>query len=474
MKNMEFSMVFGNFDFRIPVVFINNTKEELSSEMNRMGELGVYAKELNILTKTSGVHEIRHFFDFFGTFSGISIWFEYINMLQEFVSFSENLYKNGLKWSQIMNQSKAPKVVLRYKSFQEAIKKYKSPFSPFRVKNIVDDNYYVLVSDKIYGEVKAYAHSILINIIKEEVSHEIHPIGFEALLEGNAYAVQRNFGQTDDLMLKRMTLKERTLASYNLTDLLISKYIRKYGKQFYNRDSILGITDLALSELGILHHYVPIENVSGYEIVGRLDVLFVDFLEKQPIDNILSGKINYPDEITIKYQNFVNFFKSQPNIICEIDVIESPKMSLEIVKSFVIHNIIVPILEERLRSKHTAFSTSEGFYNMWLNFGNPPFFISKSGINEHRVPVLVSNAWKHLAMIQQIVDQITSNQSIIWCPRANPSVGFVGIEFINYVLNGKEDCSQWINRGCGEWSDGANSTLPNCFFNTLLTLLAVK
>lgn len=434
------------------------------------------------LSNTAYLHEMRHFFDCFGTYSGYNLFNHFAQLLSDFVEVSDRMSKEGLHWKlplmSWLYEDSCPKFVRKFIRkaivLKNANAKFNKPFEPILVEGTTD-KYFVTLPYHDTGEVQAFPYAVTsikggenIDWNNKKFSTYLMPLGFETLIEGNALAIQRSFFQglsndNDEFILKRLTAGKignvPVPTSYYVTDLLISKYLRSKNQPTFKRDSILALTDMTLAQGWIEEVELEMEGATAMSI-DQVDDLFISNLHEAKINELVNGNVSYPQSFTNAYQSLLDELKKIPKPENVNPNDSTPLKSITIIRRFVVHNIVIPLLEERLATNHKAFSTYNGFIELLQKFSYPPFLVTKDGVKTNNVPEFVYQAWWHFIMIGQKVTHLMSNEDILRCPRANPL--FAGS---SQNLAFGSTCRNNIKRKCGEWFSGNSMKQPSCLFS---------
>ena len=360
---------FGSYHHNSLLVELNIGRDEISEESfesikNQNQAENIIEYQKSILAHTAYLHEMRHFFDCFGTYSGFNLFLHFAQLLSEFVEVSERMSKENLHWQlpvmSWLNQDSCPKFVRKFIRkavvLKNANEKFNNPFEPI-LEEGTRDEHFISLPYHDNGEVIAYPYAVT-SIISEEsvkwdnkkISTYLMPLGFETLIEGNAFAVQRTFyerlsKENDELVLKRITVGKKGNApaptSYYVSDFLVGKYLKKKNHSLYERDTILALTDMTLAKGQIKEIDLELEGATAMQ-VDQVDALFISNLHEAKIDELVNGKISYPKEYTIAYQALLRKLKNSPKPE-NIDPDNStPYNSITIIRRFVIHNIVTP------------------------------------------------------------------------------------------------------------------------------------
>lgn len=472
---------FGSYFHELLLIELNIEEEEMKVAMKSFLATtpDKTDKDENVLTVSAYLHEMRHFFDCFGTYAGCNMFELNRLVAQEFVTVCLELSEKNIRWELPINEwikrGTSPAIVETFfnkaLSIRNELALYKRPFEPFPREG--SNNSHVQTFNTDEGlKVKAFpAHYK--SLITKKSGHFLMPIGFETIIEGNAQAVQRSYlnefqPSNDELLLTRLLKSENGELpipnSYNVIDHLITRYIRNHGFKNFNRDTSLKLADMSLGLVNI--NLLQTESDFNFKI-EKPDLVFYDLLETFDISELVSG-IDYPEEFMLIYSKYLEQLSKIPSWRELEKETHSPLVAIETIWRYVVHNIIIPLIQVRLNSNHSAFGTYDGFIKLFNENKLPHFLAVPSGIKFRNGSSEIFQTWIEYIFIIKIMEQVISNQKIILCPRANRSLPV--LNNVNLCFEG--NCREWIKRGCGIWYEGTFNDLPNCGFAKTLEKLS--
>ena len=230
------------------------------------------------LARYTWLHEIRHFHDYFGTLAGISLFTSHLQQVRAFARFIELRRSTGKSHSLPLDpaqfEDEASQEILHgllrnWRIFLRSTARFVQAF-----EKTVEDGHHP-DNHVIYKEVDASGAKVPTFPLSAGLATDgnlaevslFYPIGLEVLIEGNAQALQRSIMDVEcppglaDRLVPLMENHSITSADpidpkeflkakatpYNVTDLLVSKYLRLKGHLRFQRESIVQLTDQALS-----------------------------------------------------------------------------------------------------------------------------------------------------------------------------------------------------------------------------------
>jgi hypothetical protein len=441
------------------------------------------------LKATTLYHEIRHYYDCFGTLAGLSLFDASMQLLTEFVFVCRDLAGRGEKWRlplrDWISDASCPASVrafaIRARGLRVASRQFLGSYRPITIPGHREE-VYILVPDE-HGSVSVPAFPMAIGVdtsVGRGLWTVLYPIGFETLIEGSARAVERSiigssFGSelADSLVQKHWTVSQQpgsviepsdVMLPYNITDLVVSKYCD--GRAF-PRDVILALTDMTLSMATIRRLNSAALQV---DVVGRT---FLDRLHSFSADEIVRGEVRHPAYLTLAYEAGLRAFESGPTLEDTIKRFGSrPDLAnmVELWKTFAVQSIAVPLLEYRVATDHAAFTTVTGFLQALETLSLPPFIASNDGLSIHGVPDAVLEVRGMVIMASTLMRQIVADREVILCPRAHALTP--GLDVEEFALEGS--CSEFASAGtCGSWYLGRAMKLPACVFRNVLDVSRV-
>ncbi len=454
-------------------------------------------------------HELRHFHDFFGTMGGICLFTDLIVMLKEFADVVMRLRSEGQKWELPLpdwaRRNDCPDYVRlfvnRCQVSEVAQQIFQGSINLSIEEGLTEEVWRDVEVPELNLTFPAFPFSIGLqdptdpNRIRD--LSVWRPLGLEALLEGVSQSLQRTYLEifwpqsVSDAAWEKMTrpsitvrrdygnleeVLQQSMLPYNTTDLLISKLLRQHGiNDPWERQLLLLATDrsLMMSLLSCKATDIPAP------IPGR-KATKVEVTSRHPganfIDTIQQADWSKPDAI--------KRFSLPPNVLLDIrapyadikrphDFLRSSQFdAIEVIEAFVRHEIIVPIIDLRIKYGSSIFDDAGQYFSKLKEFPKPLITVFADDFEtSDSVDDTILGKWVEFCMLVNILEQLLSGSTVITCPRAYALVP--GFSFFNMTNPG--DCENHIrDRSCLVWSDGRLELLPNCSFKNLIRLLGLE
>ncbi|MFL6258633.1 MAG: hypothetical protein ACJ76Y_02875 [Thermoanaerobaculia bacterium] len=445
---------------------------------------------------TSLFHEMRHFFDTFGTLAGLSLFSGRLTLLKEFVALADTLLSMGMGWQLPLSTwalaADCPKeirdFVRRARAFDISSEIYIAPFDPIEIDGHRDDMKIEL--DYARGG-KADAFPLRITLINEEGETEsrtvLFPLGLEALLEGSAHTLCRNLvdcyfpesvAQRLQHRVQKITVLDehgqtdqraaQTSTPYMVCDLLITRFFQRHGIEQFPRDLILELIDRALST-SFIRMLEPQPGMTAM-YVERVGARLVNILESEDFNVLVSGATSDESEVMEAYEGMLaNLEEGGEWQSIEDD--HMPASSIAIWETYMAKSFIVPLFRQRLATGHRAFRSHDGFLEMLSKIGLPPARVVNGKLMLGVMPPRVGGAWLHCLMLGEVMRQLVRGSGSVFCPRAHETVP--GITTINFAYEG--DCQSHRRLGCGTFRVGQPAGIvPKCLFEDTMRVCALK
>jgi hypothetical protein len=450
---------------------------------------------LRIAYELMGVfHEMRHYFDAFGTIAGISLFSSRLSVLKEFVRISQALRQLGKSWVlPLADWAKSPNCVQpvrdfisNAKGFSVAAEIFVAPFSPVEVDGHMSDLLIELQYER-GGTTVAFPRRFkrIESDGVEKLRSVLMPVGLEALMEGNAHAICRDFSATHfppeiSSMLAEMQPKtviieaggdgEQVVAQsampYMVTDLLISRYFSENGMPHFRRDLVLALTDHVLMR-GVIR---PLDIQQGATAihVDSLGAHLVNLLVGENPKELADGRLPEQPEVEQAFDGILAAFERSGDWET-IEDDESPLSSLAIWETYVAKHCIVPLLRLRKSTSNKAFRSVGGFMEALDEIGMPPVRVVNDSLL-FELPPRVQAAWWHQLMLEEILRQLVADNDMVLCPRAHSTLP--GIHTANLAFD--SECERNVQLGCGTFRKSGSSLCPNCLFEGALKVCGLE
>ncbi|HEX3129773.1 MAG TPA: hypothetical protein VH394_20730, partial [Thermoanaerobaculia bacterium] len=393
---------------------------------------------------TSLFHEMRHFFDTFGTMAGLSLFSGRLQRLKEFVSISEALREAGSHWrlplAEWAAEEDCPQMVRdfvrRARGFHTGADLYIAPFTPLEIDGHRDD---LMIELEYEQGGTADAFPLRVGRIgadgKPRPRTVLFPLGLETLLEGNAHALSRTLVEryfpasvAEELQQRTATIAAlddqgkgeqraaQTSAPYMVCDLLITRYMRLHGVETFPRNLVLAAIDKALATSSIRSE--EIAPGATALVADRLGSRLVDVLEAEDPATLAVGAMSEDARMTRIYQGLLAAFEAGGDWQSVKDDL-SPASSIAIWEAYMAKTFIVPLLRKRLATGSRAFRTYSGFLELLQEVGLPPARVGNGALMLAIMPGRVQQAWWHQLMLGEIAWQLVRGGSSVFCPRAH-------------------------------------------------------
>jgi hypothetical protein len=444
------------------------------------------------LAQAAFVHETRHFHDVFGTRSGINLFLAKFHLLQEFVRRAPIFAKKG--WALPVTKASFTDMdpeAWRFLKYALDVKMVCRRFQGQLLPSLITDEvppdpvpYVSRLREESFGSI-VYAFPARVTRLtpenKEIPALQHIPIAFDALLEGNAQAIQRSLVETlwDDevasymfalagVSIRQPDAQFGYAPTYNATDLMVSRYIENAGgKRQFPRSALLALTDHALTAAIEITKNTDGTRTVSLECPGHS---FVNLLKDTGPEAIRAGQIKPPlDE---GYSALRDFYAAVPSFETVDDTMSGPAADIEVLFRWIARNVIAPLLSARLSSRHKVFSDSYLWMNQLPSLPQVPFRIRPDGRCISSAPKRVIDAWLRIRIVERLLAQLTSGEPVILCPRAHNTAP--GIEKANFAYTG--DCDEYIAADlCGRFHTGMPLTaLPECLFRDSLVYFGFR
>jgi hypothetical protein len=460
------------------------------------------------LTAAAYLHEMRHFHDCFGTVAGITLFLNDLHIIDLFLRACLTLRRTGQHWripvTEWVRDNRCPEEVKRaLLEFQMAHKlrllflgNIRLPVKPGSTREIV--RLFLPTGGFIRPDdlaIPAFPTNIKLSRKGRLVPHiGFVPLGFEALIEGNAQAIQRTMiegwwgKEVAAEVWRRMThiemASEEEDPSPNLylaTDFMVTRRLREvYSISEFSRDLILDFTDKALMESRL---YSTAQSLSGEGLTTAIEYIHPGLQTLKHIKQISSAQNPIPERgapsgtgPVANGETFLWDLVRQAPPVEELLALGARRPPVTaIVRSFVLNQVVKPLLEIRRRSDGRAFRTIHGYVEYHREMPQVPFIVYKS---QSCIAPYVSSFAVRECLIQYIFIERIMNalfearqQPIIFCPRRFSR--FPGARFMNFARS--RSCQDWISEmACGSWQPGYLADLPDCNFRNTLDAFRVE
>jgi len=282
--------VLGLFEPFLLKMFARLSPSQVAKPLNRIGRtLSTDAGVKYALARYTVIHELRHFHEVFGSLCGASLFFAHMSALRSFAAAFEMTKRTDemwtlpfAKWSRTSQFSDIyVDCMTGWGRFEHATARLLTAFRPFAAWREHPEDWVVdVATDLGGGHVPAFPLTLGIPEMGPRRFTVYYPLSLRTILEGSAQVLQRTMAATEcppevasALIPGQLTMTTNassleatsietianTILPYNITDLMLSKYLRGKGYPRFERDAVLQVADLALNSAGIF----PVENDIG-------------------------------------------------------------------------------------------------------------------------------------------------------------------------------------------------------------------
>jgi len=431
-------------------------------------------------------HEVRHFHDTFGTRAGINMFLAWMSVMDEFARVGARLAASQARWALPVQKAEASHLPDESRRFLKYALNVKLVCSRFRgelpseftgIEGLPDPLPHIShLREARLGTVfyafPARATRITAAASVEAIQHI--PLAFDAIIEGNAQAIQRTMIEklwgpdVAQACFTRLGITMRAegeaayAPAYNVTDLMVTRYLENHGIKSFPRKVLLALADHALTAGVQIWRNPDGTRSTAMECAG---VSFVDLLGSLEPAAVAAGEIPAPKEEG--YLALLDHFANTPPSE-EVKDEQTPSTDIQILYRWVAREVIKPLLDERLATGHRLFSDGDLWLTRVPKLPAPPFQIRRDGSLTSSAPPRVVEAWLRIRMWAQMLDQLTSGEPAVLCPRAHDLAP--GITKINYAHTGT--CDEYVaGELCGRFQPGIPAALPQCRFADTLRML---
>ena len=420
-----------------------------------------------VVSALSVIHEMRHLHDCFSTPAGISLFRLEMDLLRGFWAFGAGLRKDGLQWrlplSDWVKHPSCPVHVRRFYKWYSMLSVLRRAFIGRGAIGRGAGRVVEPWAAKMNGDGREVL-AVPVNFLlkedgREEHFHEWYPLGFEALIEGAANAVEKSLveGLTSDALRQRI---ERRLTEielpksqkgdvgitlpYNITDYAVTRIMS--GR--YDRDVLTRLTDFALMDSAIAHQLTGSEGTIAERDAGRA---FRDAIEHSRLREANSGSAVEDPGFTVAARNALRYCEGvQAFDECCGDEAIDPVTYIE---SFAATRLMRPLLKLRQSFGNTIFADSRKYLESFHQFPLAPVMVDKG---QHRFGGLGDvflRKWSGFLMLVSISKQVMSGAEVLHCPRAREA--FPGLAGLDLCKTNGGCMGQLEANTCSPWVEGA-------------------
>ena len=436
------------------------------------------------------IHETRHFHDYFSTPAGICLFMQQIQKLREFYDVGEQLERRNIRWKlplkDWVKRADCPSIVKEFYRKQRHLNDRRRIFvgrGPVAQTAALDTRSWleVVVAD-VDSKVALTPRNLEQHLITDDKVVDKqnitfwHPLGLEALIEGNAQALQRSFLEGLDNkslaagMRERMTSMimldthegdaDRLAMPYDLTDTVLTRHF----DCAFDRNLICALADNALMQAMLFEQPHPQrpKEISIFE--SQPSIRFIEQLKamkRVPPPNAEWPDAGFTTEAEACLAQFEMFAGEFPEIMHDKKI--HPTHYIE---RFVAHEIITPLLKHRKAHGNSTFRSIGDYHVTWGTLPAVPVTVAggdKLRVARYLEPYqeLFLRNWACYLMWASIADQVLDDRAVIFCPRANKQ--YPAINRVQY--RNPENCDEPVEQLlCHSWVLGDWEYLPKCEF----------
>lgn len=494
------SNMFGTFDHNLGLV-THTSSEETRAVLDDRGEflrLGSVEQRRILLELSSQVHEQRHYLDSFGTIAGITAFQAWNDCLESFMEVSLNV-RITTGWQLPLQDWLAKgcspdvrRLAYEIDLFRESERYFFGRLPRAFLRRDTKDVWFnadiVKPKNGVRVTMPGYVMSFgkkngRTGAVSENPDLKVYiPVGYEVVAEGTAQALTRDIVHTlhpeyaSDFMVfkdeRRLVPGDRQAArkflesvpNYDVTDLMLTKYLRQQGTHSFARNTLLQLSDIAMAGVRF-----PADGL------GRLDPenplrfvgdVFIRHMTGTGVKDLVGGKWPYPRQYHETYSDLLSNLRCNRTPAPEhVSRRDNPRDAPAIWRSFIEQHVTIPLLENRFATFHRTYTDTKYFLAEFQKKNWPLVESHKGHLNFHLIPEHVRKAWSRQMMLGSLVSQYFSNAEILHCPRRKGGP-IPGIEHHEMCATG---CEQSRKKGCGSWDpqDGPEN-LPDCLFRECL------
>lgn len=471
------------------------------------------------LSSVTYFHEMRHLHDVFGTIGGMGVFFSWLSLARQFVRVLGEIHRAGKKWRLPWNlwvqRKDCPSAVREFMHRAQVVGCALRAYTGVSCDVLADSKDLRPTDVYAWRQMKSFELRYPVYNYRWKLGDEVKstavPVGLNCLLEGSAHAMQRALlsiwpqeiqdavhsrlyanarirpGDAEvvsqgvaGLLIKRRTVKNRTHsddvdvepAPYNITDLLITRFLERQEGKYYSRGSLLALTDYAL-----MHGHILLKSKRGAshdqtQIFGSIchpGEVFVNKLESLSRAEIEKNThpLAEPKDIV---SGLLDTMAKSPVPAQIMDVVKgvgalSLGTCVELMDSIVRHDIIVPLFRLRLKYGDRVFREEVEYVKRLEEFPKP---IVTTVFDSASRPVaatqVVARVWSIYVLLIDVMAQIVAGQSNIDCARK------ISPLLKKLSLANAGDCDELLKAGCGYWRRERTTPLPECIFAQVMNV----
>ena len=432
-----------------------------------------------VLAELSVIHEMRHLHDCFSTPAGIGLFRLEIGLLRGFCELAAGLAKRKIRWQlPLFKWVKDLSCPTQVRVFHDWYSKLSVLRRAFVGRGMIGrdtgrmDEPWTLKPNGDDREVWAVPVNYVLEVNDEkEYFHEWYPLGFEALIEGAAHAVEKSLvenlvsARLRNRINRRLSEIETRSAQgpvgvtlpYNVSDYAVTRIM----SGCYDREILTRLTDFALMDSAIEHQ---LEGTVGAIAERSSGGAFRDAVERSRLRKGKSGSAVVDPGFTGAAQRALKYCEGVPAFDdCCDDVTTDPVAYIE---SFATSRLMRPLLKYRQCVGNSVFADPRKYLESFPQLPLAPLIVEKGGHRFGGMTDVFLQKWSAFLMLVSISKQVTAGAAVLHCPRAKEVFpGLAGLD----LCTDKGGCNAHLtDHTCSPWVQDDPVGLPSCGFNAWL------
>lgn len=155
-----------------------------------------------------------------------------------------------------------------------------------------------------------------------------------------------------------------------VTDLFISRWLAARGIKQFSRNTILALTDKALSEISSQQP----QDANSAQAPRKLGSALKRNIDAEVDENLINGQLSISERDNAVYSTLFKIFRESSNDGASNSI---PLLRpLKVVQQYFMKTFCAPLINERLRTGHNAFRTYSGFMDLIHKIPLPPYVVN--------------------------------------------------------------------------------------------------
>jgi hypothetical protein len=371
----------GHFDYPLPDEIDPAKRQVLTEGMSTSEKVAMATKQL------ASLHETRHLHDALGTYAGITFFLTHMEMLRQFAASGVVMAARGQSWPFPFlgkDYDSLPAVGKQFIRLAIRVLPVARRFRGDLPSLILDldevpeplPHVAFMKEDLTNSPFVAFPSQIRAGAALNVPRIQCIPLAFDAILEGNAQAFQRSaikflWGDAvadTAFFLLGATINPRDPISraptYNVTDLMISRYLRNNGFETFWRQTVLALSDRALAG-GWLRLNPASDDTYDVEMACAGGA-FLEELQACTLQALVDGDIPpYPVN-----EGYVALRDELASLLDEPAEGLPPLKDIQLLRNWTLRSIILPLLDARIQTEGRLLADFECYYKHFLTL--PP------------------------------------------------------------------------------------------------------